>query len=73
VITNVCNEIIEETNCGIIVDFSADSFRRALLELAEFPKLREKLGENGREWFGKKYNWAAQERKLLKLYASFFG
>lgn len=68
VITNVCEEIVKEINCGIIVDYCSEQVKNAILLLKNEPLLRSKLGINGRKAFEEKYNWSIMEKRLLKLY-----
>ncbi len=68
VITNVCRDIVAETECGLIVDYDAKEVRKAILQLKSNPSLRKKLGENGRRAFIQKYNWDFMEKRLLWLY-----
>ncbi|MEM2507523.1 MAG: glycosyltransferase, partial [Nitrososphaeria archaeon] len=62
VITNVCRDIVEETNCGIVVDYSPEQVRNAILQLKNNPSLRSELGKNGRKAFEEKYNWSIMEK-----------
>jgi glycosyltransferase involved in cell wall biosynthesis len=36
--------------------------------LRDDPKLRKRLGENGRKAYLEKYNWDIMEQKLYKIY-----
>jgi glycosyltransferase involved in cell wall biosynthesis len=67
VITNVCKEIVEETGCGLVVEYNYESVKRALQYLASHPEVRKKMGANGRKAFEEKYNWNLMEKKLLRL------
>jgi len=62
-------QIIRDTRCGVCVDpRRPDQVARAILYLLGRPKLREQLGENGRNAVLKTYNWEAEEKKLLNVY-----
>jgi glycosyltransferase involved in cell wall biosynthesis len=62
-------QIIKDTRCGLCMDPKRpDQVARAILHLLERPRLREQLGENGRNAVLKTYNWAMEERKLLNVY-----
>jgi glycosyltransferase involved in cell wall biosynthesis len=62
-------QIIKDTRCGICVDPKRpDQAARAILHLLARPKLREQLGENGRNAVLKTYNWEIEEKKLLDVY-----
>ena len=62
-------EIVEETGCGLCVDpCDMDAICSAVLRLKNDPDLARRMGENGRRWAEKKYNWAPEEKTLLELY-----
>ena len=61
--------ILNESNAGITVnpdDF--DKLKEALSSILKDEKTARKMGENGREFVIKKYNWSNEEKKLNKLY-----
>jgi glycosyltransferase involved in cell wall biosynthesis len=69
IITNITNEIVNETQCGIIFDYdSIDQMKEGIVRLRDNPEIRKKLGKNGREAFLRKYNWSAMEQKLYGIY-----
>lgn len=62
-------QLIKNTRCGLCVDPMRPAHAaRAILHLLRRPKLRERLGENGRAAVLKFYNWGAEEKKLLNVY-----
>jgi glycosyltransferase involved in cell wall biosynthesis len=62
-------QIINDAQCGVCVDPKRpDQAARAILHLLARPKLREKLGENGRNAVLKTYNWDIEKKKLLDVY-----
>jgi glycosyltransferase involved in cell wall biosynthesis len=74
IITNVATEIVNETQCGITVDYNdIEQIKEAIANLRDDPELRKRLGDNGRKAFLQKYNWAAMEQKLFKIYDSLLG
>ncbi len=69
IITNIATEIVNETQCGIVVGYdNVEQISQAILTLRDNPELRKKLGDNGRKAFLQKYNWTAMERKLFNIY-----
>jgi glycosyltransferase involved in cell wall biosynthesis len=69
IITNVANEIVSETNCGIIVDYgNADKLKSTIISLRDNVQLRRTLGQNGRKAFEQKYNWKIMEQRLYDIY-----
>jgi len=69
VITNIANEIVIETESGIIVEYdNEEQIKEAIVSLKDKPELRKKLGENARNAFLQKYNWPSMEERLFKLY-----
>jgi glycosyltransferase involved in cell wall biosynthesis len=69
IITNVATDIVNETQCGILVDYNnLGQIKQTIINLRDDLELRKKLGENGRKAFLQKYNWNAMEQKLYKIY-----
>jgi glycosyltransferase involved in cell wall biosynthesis len=68
IITNVAQEIVNETSCGILVEYNKDKIKEAIVMLRDNPELCKRLGNNGRDAFLKKYNWDVMEKKLYKIY-----
>lgn len=62
-------EIIEGNNCGICVDpLDPTAIAAAIDTLAEDPERACQMGQNGRKAVLEKFNWGAEEKKLLNLY-----
>jgi glycosyltransferase involved in cell wall biosynthesis len=69
VITNISHEIIEETKCGITVEYQKpEQIKNAIITMRDNPKLRRLYGNNGRQAFLRKYNWKNMEKKLYRVY-----
>lgn len=69
VITNISHELVNDTKCGIIVDYqNVPQIKNAILSLRDDPDLRKYYGNNGRRAFLEKYNWAKMEEKLYMIY-----
>jgi glycosyltransferase involved in cell wall biosynthesis len=69
VITNISHDLVNDTKCGILVDYgNINQIRQAIVRLKDDPELRKLYATNGRQAFLKKYNWAIMEEKLLKTY-----
>lgn len=62
-------EIIDGNNCGILVDpLNPKETTDAIEWIINHPKEAEEMGRNGCNAVLKKYNWAEEEKKLLKFY-----
>jgi len=62
-------EIIEEYDCGLIVDeTSPESVYQGLKRLVEDPSLRTRMAENGLRAIKERYNWDLMAQRLLKIY-----
>jgi glycosyltransferase involved in cell wall biosynthesis len=61
-------EMTKELNCGIVEEFSKKGVIRAVKKLRDNPKLCKQLGRNGLKAAIDKYNWAEQEKILIKVY-----
>jgi glycosyltransferase involved in cell wall biosynthesis len=71
IITNVAREVVEETNCGIAINYTnTDSIKSAVLSLRDDIDFRKSLGNNGRNAYVRKYNWTKMEDKLYEIYDS---
>jgi glycosyltransferase involved in cell wall biosynthesis len=71
IVTNVAEEIVNETECGIVVEYdNVKQIREAIITLRDNPALRKRLGDNGRKAFVEKYNWSRMEQKLFEVYKS---
>jgi glycosyltransferase involved in cell wall biosynthesis len=69
IITNISHELVNETKCGIIVEYdSLEQIKEAIITLRDNPELRTLFGTNGRKAFLEKYNWTKMEEKLLRTY-----
>lgn len=62
-------EILEGNDCGLCVDpLDPSAIADAVNRLVENPVLAQRMGENGRRAVTQRYNWAAEEKKLLAFY-----
>lgn len=69
VITNISPDLINDTKCGIIVQYdNIDQIKSAIITLRDDPNLRKLYGNNGRKAYLEKYNWTKMEEKLYNIY-----
>jgi glycosyltransferase involved in cell wall biosynthesis len=69
VITNISPDLVNDTNCGILVDYgNANEVRQAIIKLKDNPELRKFYAINGRHAFLNKYNWTKMEERLYNTY-----
>jgi glycosyltransferase involved in cell wall biosynthesis len=61
-------DIVEKEHCGLAVDYSEKGLKEAILLLRDNHKLCEELGRNGISAAEREYNWAIQQKNLLKVY-----
>ena len=62
-------EIIEGNRCGICIDpLDPSSIAAAVDKLVENSDLAREMGANGSRAVRERYNWAVEEKKLLRLY-----
>jgi glycosyltransferase involved in cell wall biosynthesis len=62
-------EIVEGNECGLCVDPQDPvAIAGAVNRLVEDTVLAQRMGENGRRAVMERYNWAAEEKKLLAFY-----
>jgi glycosyltransferase involved in cell wall biosynthesis len=68
IITNVAQEIVNERECGLTVEYdNVDNIKQTILKLRDDVQLRQNLGENGRKAFLDYYNWQIMEQRLYKI------
>jgi glycosyltransferase involved in cell wall biosynthesis len=70
IITNIATEIVNETQCGIVVKdyYDINEIQNAIISLRDNYKLRKILGDNGRKAFLQRYNWHIIEQILYNIY-----
>lgn len=62
-------EIVEANGCGLCVDpLNPAAIAVAIDKLMASPDLAREMGARGNEAIRQRYNWKAEERKLLSLY-----
>jgi len=61
-------EITEQEKCGLVVNYTKEALKDAIIKLRNSPKLCEELGRNALKAAINKYNWEIEEKKLQKLY-----
>ncbi len=61
-------EITKQEKCGLVVDYTKEALRDAIIKLRDSPELCKELGKNALKVAIKKYNWELEEKKLIKLY-----
>jgi glycosyltransferase involved in cell wall biosynthesis len=67
-------EIIEGADCGLCVDPEDPAeIALAIDRLVNHPDEARRMGENGRRAVLDRYNWPAEERKLIRLYRDMIG
>jgi glycosyltransferase involved in cell wall biosynthesis len=70
---SIWKQIIEENNCGIVVDpGNVDEIREAIKYLLDNKETAIEMGRNGHNAFIKKYNWDTQAVTLLDFYNNLF-
>ena len=64
-------QIVEENNCGIVVDiFNTEAVQAAILFLMNNPEQAKAIGMNGRKAVEEKFSWGKEEEKLVAFYKS---
>jgi glycosyltransferase involved in cell wall biosynthesis len=63
-------DIVRRVDCGIVVPYGdIEAIKAAILKLQNDPKLRQKLGENGRKAYDDEFSWKIMEHRLIDAYA----
>ena len=66
-------DMVEQEHCGLAVEYSEKGLEKAIKLLRDNPALCEELGKNGLHAAQQKYNWALQQKELLKIYETMKG
>lgn len=62
-------DIVKGDDCGLCVDpLNPSAIAAAIDHFVNNPEIARRMGENGRRAIAEKYNWKAEEKKLLALY-----
>ena len=62
-------QIVEDTGCGLLVNpLDPEDIASAICWLLENPAEAEEMGRRGREASMRRFNWATEKIKLLRLY-----
>jgi len=70
----VLRSFVEEARCGILVDpLNPRQIADAIQYLWTHPQEAEEMGERGRQAIRTQYNWANEEKELLRLYRQLCG
>lgn len=65
------SSIVEQEYCGLLVEYTKESVRDAIIRLRDDPQLCETLGKNGLKAAQETYNWNQQKIHLLQVYEGF--
>jgi glycosyltransferase involved in cell wall biosynthesis len=69
----VCREIVDQARCGILVDpRNPEEIANAIQFLLTHPEEAEEMGRRGFQAIVQRYNWANEERTLLRFYSELF-
>ncbi len=61
-------ERIRHADAGIVVPYSRDAFREAVLSAKRDPKRLEAMGRNGRALYEREFSWEKSKENLLSVY-----
>lgn len=62
------DEVVQNHEMGMIINYDADEFWNAASFLADNKKVCEKMGHNGRKAYDELYSWDIMERRLMSFY-----
>lgn len=64
------DKMINKHQCGLIIPYGdINALETGLVQLENDPKMRKRLGENGRMAYNTEYGWHIMRSRLLKLYS----
>jgi len=63
-------KITKETKSGLVIGYSKEELRAAIIKLRDNPDLIKKFGTQALKAAKEKYNWSFEKEKLIRLYES---
>ena len=69
----VCNgtgidRVVKENKIGIVINYNAEEFYRALQQLCLNEELRHEMGERARSIYEQKFKWTLMKNRLIEIY-----
>ena len=64
------DRVVEENNIGLVIDYDADAFYKALAVLVSDDDMRAVMGSRARGIYEKKYRWSIMKNLLTETYRS---
>lgn len=62
------DKIVENNNLGIVIDYSAEDFYKAVETLCTDDELRKEMGSRARAIYEKEYRWTSMSERLKEAY-----
>ena len=63
------DNIVKSSDCGLIIPYGDQvALEKALVTLASFPEICNRLAKNGRLTYESEYDWAIMSKRLINLY-----
>jgi glycosyltransferase involved in cell wall biosynthesis len=61
-------ELVNKEKCGLVVPYTKNDLKDAIVRLRDDSKLRETLGRNALNAAIRRYNWEKESEKLIEIY-----
>lgn len=62
------DSIVEKNNIGIVIDYSAEEFYKAVRFLKANPCIVQQQGLNARKLYEEEYSWSLMKKRLIDAY-----
>lgn len=62
------DRLVEENNCGLIIEYSSKYFYEAVNKLSKDKILAEEIGKNGNKAYNEKFSWKIMQERIKELY-----
>ena len=62
------DRVVEKNNLGIVINYNAEEFYRALLELCNDSKARHEMGTRARLLYEQNFKWTLMKERLIGIY-----
>lgn len=64
------DKVVEKNNLGIVIDYAADDFYKAVETLCADAELRKEMGKRARTLYENEFRWSVMKQKLMDAYGS---
>ena len=64
------DKVVEQNGLGIVIDYNADEFYKAMMHLRNNPELCDRMGKAGKKLYESDFMWSKSKALLQELYSN---